>query len=413
MHNSQNKKKIQIVLLVLVAVLTLGIGYASITAINQIININGSVSVNQENFKVYFTSAEITAGTGTVSIDEEDATIGFFDITGLSKVGDYAEATYTVLNDSNGVGAHISLNLTNSNSEYFKVTETIDDIELQAGDSAIAKVVVTMIKTPIYDTEIAEISAELIAKPLDDNVAIGNNNNTTDMTTKAFYNDSWTTIKTNIQNNNTSMYNVGDEKELELGGESYTVRLANKRSPQECNENDFSKTACGFVIEFVDPLYEESFGENDKYSESTINEQLTNIYNEFFSEELKNIIISTKIVSERYSYVDGVVQDAIPDYDTIESNYLYLLSLPELYRLDGYIGNLYTRQLDYYENYDVFYDIISIEPYNYKYTKKNIYGYWGLRTIAIYEDEYYQLLNDGNFITIDSSLSILPAFRIG
>ena len=93
MMNSQNKKKLQIVLLVLIAVLTLGIGYASITALNSIININGSVSANQENFKVYFTESSITEGKGTVSIDEDDATIGYFDITGLSKIGDYAEAT--------------------------------------------------------------------------------------------------------------------------------------------------------------------------------------------------------------------------------------------------------------------------------------------------------------------------------
>ena len=43
MKNFQNKKKLQIVLLVLVAVLTLGIGYASVTAINLIINGNGTV----------------------------------------------------------------------------------------------------------------------------------------------------------------------------------------------------------------------------------------------------------------------------------------------------------------------------------------------------------------------------------
>ena len=55
MQNSQNKKTLQIVLLVLVAVLTISIGYASITAVNIIINGNGTVSAAQENFKVSFT----------------------------------------------------------------------------------------------------------------------------------------------------------------------------------------------------------------------------------------------------------------------------------------------------------------------------------------------------------------------
>ena len=133
-QNSQNKKKLQIVLLVLVAVLTLGIGYASISAVNLIINGNGTATANKENFKVYFTDSSITEGKGTVSIDDDDPTIGYFDITGLSKAGDYAEATYTVLNNSNGVGAEITSQLTNSNNDYFKVTETIEDDKLQAGE---------------------------------------------------------------------------------------------------------------------------------------------------------------------------------------------------------------------------------------------------------------------------------------
>ena len=74
-----------------------------------------------------------------------------FDVTGLTKVGDYAEAVYTVRNDSNGIGAEITLNLNSSNTEYFKVTETILDDKLQAGEETTAKIRVEMIKTPITD----------------------------------------------------------------------------------------------------------------------------------------------------------------------------------------------------------------------------------------------------------------------
>ena len=56
--NFQNKKKLQIVLFVIVAVLTLGIGYASINAINLIISGNATASVNQENFVVHFVAAD-------------------------------------------------------------------------------------------------------------------------------------------------------------------------------------------------------------------------------------------------------------------------------------------------------------------------------------------------------------------
>ena len=144
MQNSQNKKILQIGLFVLIAVVTLGIGYAAISAVNLIINGNATARVDQNNFKVHFTGAQAISGStgasGTSTIDSQDDTKAMFDVTGLTKVGDYAEAVYTVRNDSNGVGAEISLSVSNSNSEYFKVTETIQDNKLQAGEETIAKV---------------------------------------------------------------------------------------------------------------------------------------------------------------------------------------------------------------------------------------------------------------------------------
>ena len=71
-----------------------------------------------------------TTGVGGTSIIEEDDTKASFNVTGLTKLGDYAEAKYVVKNDSNGIGTEVTLELTNSNSEYFKVTETIDDNRL-------------------------------------------------------------------------------------------------------------------------------------------------------------------------------------------------------------------------------------------------------------------------------------------
>ena len=177
MQNSQNKKTLQIVLLVVIAVVTLGIGYAAISAVNLIINGNATARVDQNNFKVHFTQAQAISGStgvsGTSTIDSQDDTKAMFDVTGLTKVGDYAEAVYTVRNDSNGIGAEITLNLESSNTEYFKVTETILDNKLQAGDSTTAKVKVEMIKTPITDSVSTSITATLTASPLENETATG------------------------------------------------------------------------------------------------------------------------------------------------------------------------------------------------------------------------------------------------
>ena len=87
MRNS--RKKIKVFLFVLISILTISIGYASITAVNLIINGNGTASVSQENFKVHFIEAkEITGTTGVsgTTIIESNDTIASFNVTGLTKV---------------------------------------------------------------------------------------------------------------------------------------------------------------------------------------------------------------------------------------------------------------------------------------------------------------------------------------
>lgn len=50
---------------------------------------------------------------------------------------------------------------------------------------------------------------------------------------------------------------VGEEKEVVLSdGTSYTVRIANNSTPDECRNDNFSQSACGFVVEFVDIVEE-------------------------------------------------------------------------------------------------------------------------------------------------------------
>ena len=71
----------------------------------------------------------------------------------------------------------------------------------------------------------------------------------------SFAEDDWKTIVANVKAGNTSKYKVGDTKEITLTGEvagTYTVRIANTSTPEECNQEGYSQTACGFVIEFED-----------------------------------------------------------------------------------------------------------------------------------------------------------------
>ena len=72
--------------------------------------------------------------------------------------------------------------------------------------------------------------------------------------TSRFTLDDWNTIVENVKSGNTSMYKVGDTKEVNLGTTygTHTLRIANTSTPSECSGTGFSQTACGFVLEFAD-----------------------------------------------------------------------------------------------------------------------------------------------------------------
>ena len=424
MQNSQNKKALQIVLLVVIAVVTLGIGYASISAINLIINGNATANVNQNNFKVHFTQAQAITGTtgvsGTSSIDTQDDTKAMFDVTGLTKVGDYAEAVYIVRNDSNGVGAEISLNLSNTNNEYFKVTETILDNKLQAGEETTAKVKVEMIKTPITDSVSTSITATLIATPLEDAEATGGSPaSKVAGEPESFSTDSWATIKAAVHNNNTSAYHVGDTKTVTIGANNYTVRIANKSTSPNCSNSNYSQTACGFVVEFAEIVEKRAMNtENTNiggWPGSELHSYLEGTFYNSLPSDLKSVIEPTRVIS-------GYGNNGTDSANFVSENQkLYLLSGVEVFGSDNNdtaAGT--TTQLEYYQGMEA----DATTPWGaqaYSRTYKGYNGsdgskeYWWMRPASSYINVYFRGVTDGNLSSCGANYSgggLAPAFRI-
>ena len=175
--NIQNKKQLKILTFALIMVVVLGIGYAGITAINLVINGEATASVDQNNFKVKFLSEEnvtptITGGENNTVEVVDDLTAKFSANT-LTAEGDSEVATFRVRNDSKGIGAKIKLGLTNTNTDYFKVTEYIADSELQAGDETTVTVTVEMLKTPVESEVSTTITATLEATAVENEAATG------------------------------------------------------------------------------------------------------------------------------------------------------------------------------------------------------------------------------------------------
>ena len=229
---------------------------------------------------------------------------------------------------------------------------------------------------------------------------------------KSFAEDTWETI---AENTSSDVYNVGDTRQVLIGNKPYTVRIANKSKPVECNDSNFSQTACGFVVEFVDVL-------ELRQMNSTVtnvggweaSEMRTYANGAFFNnlpEDLRNVIIETKVVSGHGSTTG--------ETNFTSTDKIYLLSAHEVYE-DG-TGNRVstldtaynqTRQLDYYKNLGVTTDSYSgaIKKYN------NSNSSWWLRAAFSYNYSIFLFVTDygdWDYNYASSDIGFAPAFRIG
>ena len=237
--------------------------------------------------------------------------------------------------------------------------------------------------------------------------------------TSTFATDTWEEIANNVKSGNASKYRVGSEKEVEIGGKSYTVRVANNTTPAECSGTDFSQTACGFVVEFADIV------ENRPMNSTATNvggweasEMRTYANGDFFNKlpsDLQKVIINTKVIS-------GHGSEDISNFTTTDK--IYLLSSHEVYE-DGTSNQVSskdtawnnTRQLDYYKARNVTADgHLSNAIKWYKDDINEMADFWWLR--AAYSSDYDDFLNVGNsgywnYDTADYANGFAPAFRIG
>ena len=153
-------KKILISLVVFVALLCLGIGYA---AVSKNLVIGGTGTTNNEtgdasddalakNFLVKFAgtyTTDVTNGDGAkinVSISDTEATINVYELTSFKKS---VSATLTIVNDSEDLIATIDIPTIENASEYFKVETDWSKTVLNPDGSKDVTVTITLIKSPI------------------------------------------------------------------------------------------------------------------------------------------------------------------------------------------------------------------------------------------------------------------------
>ena len=232
---------------------------------------------------------------------------------------------------------------------------------------------------------------------------------------ESFATDSWETIASAVSSGQTDNYNVGDTKEVEVTGYgTFTVRIANKSTPSECNTEGFSGTACGFVVEFVDVITTynmNSTGTNvggwpGSAMYSFVNDTIYNA----LPEDLRNVIADTYVVSSHGS------SDST---NFTSTDKLYLLSTKEVWGKSGTSNTVTsdtaeaeTRQLDYYTNLGV-----STDDYGgaIKYNASGSSIRWWLRSASSIDSSHFYNVNAsggwaGNLA--NDTRGVAPAFRL-
>ncbi len=222
----------------------------------------------------------------------------------------------------------------------------------------------------------------------------------------SFANDTWEELVENIESGKIQYYQVGDTREIDMGTlGTHTLRIVNKSTPSECSDPNFSQTACGFVVEFVDIIATHAMNSTDSNSGGWLSAEMNSFVNydiyDALPTELKTIIINTPVIS-------GHNSSSSSNIGSVDK--LFLLSEIEVY---GGASSVYdtldvnqTRQLDYYANAS------DIRKKN-----GNNYSAWYLRTAVS--------SNDTGFLSVDSTgtmdttvgastaLGVAPAFRLG
>ena len=360
------KTRFLLPLLVLVCV-SLGLGYAYLQTDLAIV---GVTKLKDNEWNVHFENTQPVPGSVTPTAEpsiSELTTVSFS--AQLENPGDKYEFYIDVVNSGTIDAMVDSLillpELTTDQAKYFSYNVTYSDgieIEknhlLEAGSTETLKVSFKYLENadttnyPQADTTF-NVSVTINYVQADDNAVKPGH-------PESFETDSWNTIVNAVKTGNTSVYNVGDTKTVDMGTlGTHTLRIANKSTPTECSTTGFSQTACGFVLEFVDiiELYNmNTTGTNvGGWPASSMRTYVnTDIYNALPT-ELKNGITDTTVVSGHGSTAG--------ETNFTSTDKLYLLSTHEVWEdVDGdtssgidHYDTAYnnTRQLDYYKGLNV------------------------------------------------------------
>ena len=392
--------------MLIIAILLMSIGFAAIST-TLILNGNAKVSENNEDFSVIFTAASVDGKDVYSSVVDETKKTITFTTSELKTLNQTSILTYEVTNNSSNYDANVTVTCvpkTGTTAKYTSIKNKLDN------DATVIKAKETLngTLTVTLDKVATETVTEEYTCKLEFNAV---ERDTIGVKLTQFQNDSWSTIAANVKSGNTSKYNVGDTKKVNLGNLGVsTVRIANMSA---CTNGETSETACGFVVEFADIITNQRFSSTNTnvggWRDSELRTYVNGtIYNALPS-ELQNVIVSTKVISG-HGKTPGET-----NFETQDK--LYLLSNEEIYgdfssssyaKYDTSVGT--SKQLDYYKKQGV-----TTSSYGGAIKQYNGGSSWWLRSPILGNSVSFRYVdNDGGGASNNAfdSRGVSPAFRI-
>ena len=447
----RNRRK-NMYLFLFMLVCSLGIGYAFLRTELQI---NGTADFLDARWDIHFNNVVVNPNSVELSTGNSAATISTlttevtYAVT-LKEPGDFYEFTVDAVNSgsmdamidtiSSKMGG-VEITTLPAYMEYY-VTYS-DGIELapnqylKAGETETYKVHIGFKK----DINASDLTGQVENKTLSFSVTYvqADENAVKVPHAKSFADDDWDIVINTLKTGNIAPYEVGDEKEVDLGTfGKHKLRIANSTTPSECSTEGFSQTACGVVLEFVDIItthrmnsynsintttrglnskggweYSDmrSYLNSTTYAYENIDYSTTGIYSSL-PEVIKNAIIDTTVVS-------GHNKNDTTNFTTTDK--LYLLSTHEVWEdVDGntssgidYYDTAYhnTRQLDYYKG-------LNVTTSNYSSAiKKNgtSNSWWWLRSAHSNNTANFHGVDTSGrwlYYTASNTCGVSPAFRL-
>ena len=154
------------IVFILTILLITGVGYAAETENLIKISEKPSILYEQSDFKIVFSGESEYKGNGVADLKITGDRTATINITELKAVGDSVTVIFTIENKSRYLSANIRTEVTNTNTEYFRVSSRLAKSTINPQNGKVAlEIEVELIKRPIYKDEKSYISINIFAYP--------------------------------------------------------------------------------------------------------------------------------------------------------------------------------------------------------------------------------------------------------